>query len=186
MAEEGKDELEALKRELTDLKRRMDELSEKTAERKEVKKRGIRIDIGDFVNEIMEGVMTGISGEIEKSVLIGPHGVYVARAKRRREPMEVEETPEPAKTASVMSALSSEHRLRILSELMAGGKYASKLEQKIPDISASTLSSHLKTLEEAGLIVQEAVRGRYLITIPGRMALKTAQRLVKLLEEGER
>jgi len=184
LPEGAKDDIETLKKELADLRRRLDDLSKETVEGAKKPKAGIRIDIGDFVNEIMEGVMTGISGEIEKAVLIGPRGVYIGRTKGREEPEEVEEKMDPAKTASVMGALSSEHRLKILSELMTGGKYANELEQKIPDISASTLSSHLKALEEAGFTVQEAVRGRYLITIPGRVALKTAHQLVRLLEEG--
>ena len=184
MAEGAKDDIEALKKELADLRRRLDDLSKEAVEGVKKPKGRIQIDIGDFVNEIMEGVMTGISGEIEKAVLIGPRGVYIGRAGERDEPEKVEEKMDPAKTASVMGALSSEHRLRILSELMTGGKYANELEQKIPDISASTLSSHLKALEEAGFTVQEAVRGRYLITIPGRVALKTAHQLVRLLEEG--
>jgi DNA-binding transcriptional ArsR family regulator len=73
-----------------------------------------------------------------------------------------------------MSALGQEHRLKILSELMTGGKYISDFQTALPDITASTLSSHLGVLQEAGLVVQERVRGRYLVTIPGRIAFKMA------------
>jgi DNA-binding HxlR family transcriptional regulator len=73
-----------------------------------------------------------------------------------------------------MSALGQEHRLKILSELMTGGKYISDFQTALPEITASTLSSHLDVLQEAGLVVQERVRGRYLITIPGRIAYKMA------------
>ena len=41
----------------------------------------------------------------------------------------------------------------------------------------STLSSHLDVLQEAGLITQERKRGRYLITIPGRLAVKMAYQI---------
>ena len=57
--------------------------------------------------------------------------MYIGRTRGREEPEKVKEKMDPAKTASVMGALSSEHRLKILSELMTGGKYANKLEQKI-------------------------------------------------------
>lgn len=67
--------------------------------------------------------------------------------------------------------LANEQRLRILRELSEGGKYTGELEEVIPDITSSTLSSHLEVLTGSGLVVQEAVRGRYLITMPGRVAL---------------
>ncbi len=44
-------------------------------------------------------------------------------------------------------------------------------------LAPGTLPHHLKQLEEAGYVTQERVRGRYLITIPGRMALKLAEYL---------
>jgi len=43
---------------------------------------------------------------------------------------------------------------------------------ELSEITTSTLSSHLNVLEEAGLVVQEKVRGRYLITMPGRAAYR--------------
>ncbi len=85
-----------------------------------------------------------------------------------------------------MSALGQEHRLGILRELMGGGKYINELQEKLSEIATSTLSSHLKVLEEAGLVVQEKVRGRYLITMPGRAAYKMAKRVTKFLERRNR
>jgi DNA-binding transcriptional ArsR family regulator len=82
-----------------------------------------------------------------------------------------------------MSALGHEHRLRILSELMVGGMYINELQEKLSEITTSTLSSHLNVLEEAGLVVQEKVRGRYLVTMPGRVAYKMARRITRFLEE---
>jgi DNA-binding transcriptional ArsR family regulator len=84
-----------------------------------------------------------------------------------------------------MSALSSEHRIRILTELLYGGRYAGELEAVLKDISPSTISNHLKILQESGLIIQEGDRGRYLITLPGRIALKMATRLGRFLEHGK-
>jgi len=65
---------------------------------------------------------------------------------------------------------------------MSGGKYINELQEELSEITTSTLSSHLKVLEEAGLVVQEKVRGRYLITMPGRTAYKMARRATRFLE----
>lgn len=48
-----------------------------------------------------------------------------------------------------------------------------------------TLSSHLDVLQEAGLIVQEKRRGRYLITMNGRLAIKMASSIAKRVDVGE-
>jgi DNA-binding transcriptional ArsR family regulator len=103
----------------------------------------------------------------------------VVRGKRPRRKAVVDEK----KTASIMSALGNEYRLKILDELSSGGMYASELQEALKDISPSTLSSHLDTLEEAGLVMQERRRGRYLITIPGRLAVKMAYQIAKRLED---
>lgn len=184
MAEEWKDELKKLREELANLKEQLNELTEK-AERKP---RGIYIDIGkrihDYVEGVMESVMEGISGEIEKSILIGPGGTIKVVHKKHRD-VELEDIKvAPTTVASAMSALGNEHRLKILKELASGGKYISELQEKLSEIASSTLSSHLDILEEAGLVVQEKVRGRYLITMPGRMAYQMANQIAKLLEKG--
>ncbi|RJS82204.1 ArsR family transcriptional regulator [Candidatus Bathyarchaeota archaeon] len=177
-----REKIDVLKREINELKKRLDKIE--SAVEKERTKTGIEIRIEGFKNDIIEGLMNGIRGEIEKSVLISPSGIYVRPVKKGK--ISEKEKLDHGKIASVMRVLSNEHRLKILSALMNGGKYASDLEQKIHGISASALSSHLKILEETGLIVQESVRGRYLITIPGRVIMKTINRLARLLEEGEK
>lgn len=179
MSEELKDEMKKLKEELTNMKEQLSEMSDRLRR----KPRGFHIDMGgkihDYVGDIMEGVAEGISGELERSVFIGPHGVRVF--KRRREEDVVK--TDPAKAASAMSALGNEYRLRILRELVYGGRYISELQDKLFEITASTLSSHLDVLEKAGLVAQEKVRGRYLITIPGRMAYKMAKKIARFIEK---
>ncbi|HIE18283.1 TPA: hypothetical protein EYP75_01010 [Candidatus Bathyarchaeota archaeon] len=59
----------------------------------------------------------------------------------------------------------NEHR--ILGELASGGLYARGLQERLHDIGASTLSSHLDVLEKAWMLMQEKACGRYLITIAG-------------------
>lgn len=137
--------------------------------------------IGDYVNDVVESVMSGISSEIEKSVLVDPTGSWFDRHIEKVQARSLNAT-EADHAATLMGALASGHRLRILSELLYGGRYASEIESVLKDISPSTISNHLKTLEEAGLIVQEGDRGRYLVTLPGRIALKMATRLTRFLQ----
>ena len=89
-----------------------------------------------------------------------------------------------SQVAKAMSALGQEHRLKILDALMSGGRYINELQEELKDITTSTLSSHLDVLEEVGLVVQEKVRGRYLITMPGRTAYQMARKVSRFLEAG--
>jgi DNA-binding HxlR family transcriptional regulator len=185
MSEDLEEEMKKLREELANMKEQLGNMMERERKRG----RGIHIDIGnrvhDYIEDAMEGVAEGIHGELEKSVFIGPRGVRILREK---EPYRGEDKVEVSfpKTAEVMSALGHEHRLRILNELMSGGKYINELQEKLSEITTSTLSSHLNILEEAGLVVQEKVRGRYLITIPGRTAYKMARRVTRFLERRNR
>ncbi|MEM2118675.1 MAG: helix-turn-helix domain-containing protein [Candidatus Bathyarchaeia archaeon] len=201
MTEEIKEELKKLQEEIAKLK---EQLNEKTA-KEENRRHGIYIDVGsqirNYMDDVMESVAEGIEGELEKSVFIGPrHHMKIIRSKgdfkahcgpahlaiHHREHEEPEE-PEVSisKVAETMSALGQEHRLKILKELASGGKYINELQEKLPEITASTLSSHLDVLEEAGFVVQEKVRGRYLITMPGRAAFKMAMRITRFIERRE-
>lgn len=184
MSEEDnlKDEMKRLKEEMNSLKDQLHHMTDELEHRR----RGIYIDvndrlagIGDYVTEVMQGVTEGIQGEIEKSIFIHPHKGHVRILHRDHEPSEQIEKPDLNKAANMMSALGQEHRLKILSELMTGGKYISDFQTALPEITTSTLSSHLDVLQEAGLVVQERVRGRYLITIPGRMAYKMATMITR-------
>ncbi|MDH7564328.1 MAG: helix-turn-helix domain-containing protein [Candidatus Bathyarchaeota archaeon] len=181
MTEEIKEEMKRLREEITNLK---NQLHAAIGEKQE-KRRGLHIDIEapghEYVEDMMQGIAEGIHGELEKTICIGPGGMRIIRRGRPwRE--EEEETVDFPKIAEAMSALGHEHRLKILHGLMNGGKYIHDLQQTLPEITTSTLSSHLNVLEESGLVVQEKVRGRYLITLPGRAAYKTARKIAKLLE----
>jgi len=176
-------EVRRLKEELDDIKEQLEAMREKTERRR----RGIYIDIGerirDYIEDIMEGIAEGISSELKKSIFIGPNGITIYKEKPSDSERDLAKA-DPAKVASIMSALGNENRIRILSELMRGGKYISELQEKLPEITSSTLSSHLDILESAGLVVQEKIRGRYLITIPGRIAYKMANKISKLVTKG--
>jgi len=144
-------------------------------------KRNITQSLSEYVTDVVESVTSGISAELEKSVFVDPIGARFDRhmAKVQAKPIT---QPEAERAATLMSAMASEHRLRILNELLYGGRYASEIEAALKELSPSTISNHLKTLQEAGLVVQEAERGRYLITLPGRIALKMATRLTRFLD----
>jgi len=144
-------------------------------------KRNFAQSLSDYVNDVVESVTSGISSEIEKSVFVDPTGAWFDRHIARVQARSI--TPaEAERAATLMSAMASEHRLRILNELLYGGRYASEMEAVLKDLSSSTISNHLKILQESGLVVQEGDRGRYLVTLPGRIALKMATRLTRFLE----
>jgi DNA-binding transcriptional ArsR family regulator len=183
LSEEIKEEMKKLREEIAKLKEQLEDMTEHAGK----KAHGFYIDIGnharEYTEDIMESVAEGIHGELKKCIFIGPRGIRVATKETPRE--EAEREVNFPKAAEAMSALSHEHRLRILKELVSGGKYINELQEKLSEITASTLSSHLKVLEEAGLVVQEKVRGRYLITLPGRTAYKMATQITRFLERSD-
>ena len=134
--------------------------------------------LGDYIGGFVEDIMEGVATEIEQSLFVHPRGRVVLR-NRVRKPRRVD----AKKAASVMSALGNEYRLKILDALSSGGLYASELQEALGEISPSTLSSHLDVLEEAGLVTQERRRGRYLITMPGRVAVEMAYEVSKRSRE---
>jgi DNA-binding HxlR family transcriptional regulator len=185
LSDEFKEEMKKLREQIADLKSQLEAVTEREVRRG----RGIYIDVGnhmrDYMEDVMESVAKGIHGELDKSVFIGPRGVRICKHEGLH-PEENEHEVNFPKAAEAMSALGQEQRLRVLNELVSGGKYINELQEKLSEITASTLSSHLKVLEEAGLVVQEKVRGRYLITMPGRTAYKMAVRVTRFLErEGQ-
>ena len=183
MAEDVKEEMKKLKEEMAGLKEQLKNIAEPRNRRNH----GFYIDIGgpvqDYVQDVMQGVAQGVHGELEKSIFIGPRGCRILKSG---EPFQrdIGEKADFGKVAKLMSALGSEHRLGILNELMDGGKYVNELQEKLSEITTSTLSSHLSVLEETGLVVQEKVRGRYLITMPGRTAYKMAMKVTRFLGAG--
>jgi DNA-binding transcriptional ArsR family regulator len=137
---------------------------------------GVRIS--EYVNNIVEGVMKNVMTDLDRSLVISSH-----KPESEGSPEKETVKADPKTAADLMSALSHENRITILGELVSGGRYASELQEKLPDIGASTLSSHLDVLEKAGLIVQEKARGRYLITMSGRLAYQMANEISKQAEE---
>ena len=129
---------------------------------------------GDYIGSFVEDVMEGVAAEIETSFRFRPRD-RVEKTWKYRKPRSVDVN----RAASVMSALGNENRLKILDALSRGGLYAGDLQEALADIGASTLSSHLDVLEESGFVTQERRRGRYLITVPGRLAVNMAYEISK-------
>jgi DNA-binding transcriptional ArsR family regulator len=127
--------------------------------------------LGDYIGEFVDDVMDGVTSELERSL-------FTESRDRGVRPTVMTDS-EIAKTSAIMSAMANEHRIRILKELTWGGMYAGDLQENLKEISASTLSSHLDTLQGVGLIYQEKRRGRYLITISGRIAVNMAAQIAK-------
>jgi DNA-binding transcriptional ArsR family regulator len=177
-AEEAREEAEEA------MEEKREEYDRKDRYRRHMRDYDFRFDfgerLGDYIGGFVEDVMEGVADEIESALFIHPRGprMVVSRKRPRRKAIVDEKN-----AASVMSALGNEYRLKILDELSSGGMYASELQEALKEISASTLSSHLDTLEEAGFVMQERRRGRYLITIPGRLAVKMAYQIAKRLED---
>lgn len=184
MSEDVKEEMRKLKDEVASLKSRLEDI---TGEERR-KRRGLYIDFGnsaqDYVDDVMQGVAEGLHGELERSIFIGPRGCRIMRRGGRHGDEEEGEV-KFGQVAKAMSALGHEHRLKILNALRDGGRYINELQEELSEITSSTLSSHLDVLEEAGLVVQEKVRGRYLITMPGRTAFQMARKVSRFLEAGE-
>ncbi|MBS7638353.1 winged helix-turn-helix transcriptional regulator [Candidatus Bathyarchaeota archaeon] len=186
--EEG-EELRRLREEIEELKRELREVASRLRDGgvrppEEAGRSHLRVDlgeaIGEYVSSILENVMAGIKGELDRSIFIGPKGIFVAKKDRVERPSRAD----PKRAAEVMSALGNEHRIRILEELTSGGRYLGELLELFPGMSAGTISSHLDVLKAAGLVVQEKERGRYLITIPGRIAYRMASQLANQINEG--
>jgi DNA-binding transcriptional ArsR family regulator len=76
--------------------------------------------------------------------------------------------------AELLSALSDQKRLQILKELEKEPMRQSDLSEKT-NIKGGNFKHHMSILKEKGLVHQEGVRERYMLTFAGREALKLAE-----------
>ncbi|MFX1253873.1 MAG: hypothetical protein ACFFCZ_19840 [Promethearchaeota archaeon] len=80
------------------------------------------------------------------------------------------------KGAEILSALADSRRLMLLKLLELSPRYQKDLSERA-DVAGGAFKHHVSTLKEYKMVVQEEVRGRYLITPFGRQALKLAEML---------
>ena len=136
-------------------------------------------ELGDYIKLVVSDAMRGANRAM-RSVFIGPDG---ARINIDENGVAVGESAAeavrkvPAQDAErLLAPLASAERIELLYLLADEPRYHQDL-MELSGLKPGTLPHHLKQLEEAGYVTQERVRGRYLITIPGRMALKLAEYL---------
>jgi len=136
-------------------------------------------ELGEYIQMVVRDAMKGANRAL-RSVFIGPHGTKISLGNGEvsiGEGADEHLEPVPPEAAqNLLSPLASAERIKILYLLAKEPRYHQDLMQE-SGLTPGTLPHHLKQLEEAGFITQERVRGRYLITIPGRMALKLAEYL---------
>lgn len=77
----------------------------------------------------------------------------------------------PEKASEILKPLANNERLKILQALYSGGKYFTDLVE-VTGLEHSPLRFHLSSLMDAGYAEQERYRGRYLITVQGKIALR--------------
>jgi len=78
---------------------------------------------------------------------------------------------DPEKASEGLKPLANNERLKILQALYTGGKYFTDLVE-VTGLEHSPLRFHLSSLIDAGYAEQERYRGRYLITVQGKIALR--------------
>lgn len=212
--DELRDEMRRLEEQMADLRRRMEKEKdyEREASPKPPKEprraKGVRIDfddealqeemeefgrkmgaygveLGDYIKTVVSDAMRGANRAM-RSVFIGPKGARVRiddnEVSWDPEGVEARQVP-PEEAQRLLAPLASEERIRILYLLADEPRYHQDL-MELSGLKPGTLPHHLKQLEDAGYVTQERVRGRYLITIPGRMALKLAEYLHNQMTSG--
>jgi len=143
-------------------------------------------ELGDYIKLVVSDAMRGANRAM-RSVFIGPDGARLNIDENGvavgRSAAEVVRKV-PAKDAEqLLAPLASAERIELLYLLAEEPRYHQDL-MELSGLKPGTLPHHLKQLEEAGYVTQERVRGRYLITIPGRMALKLAEYLHNQMVSG--
>lgn len=84
---------------------------------------------------------------------------------------------DPETASQMLKPLANAERLKILQALYTEGKYFTDMVD-LTGLEHSPLRFHLSSLIDAGYAEQERYRGRYLITIYGKIALRLVGFLV--------
>jgi DNA-binding transcriptional ArsR family regulator len=78
---------------------------------------------------------------------------------------------DPEKASEMLKPLANSERLKILQALYTEGRYFTDMVE-LTGLEHSPLRFHLSSLIDAGYAEQERYRGRYLITVYGKIALR--------------
>jgi len=136
---------------------------------------------GSSIEHYIGGLLDSVGDAIDRSVgsiFQSPSSRHSRiKSKHRKEKVFVaEEELEDfySKGSAIMGALSDSNRLRMLKELEKQPLRQSDLSEKT-NTKGGNFKHHISILKEAGLVRQEGVRERYLLTFAGREALKLVE-----------
>ncbi|MFX0092178.1 MAG: hypothetical protein ACFFBD_10490 [Candidatus Hodarchaeota archaeon] len=190
------DERDALRRDLRKKRRRYREAARKI--RKTVRnhkpkfKKGVKFnlegledlgegieDLGNVFSEYFSSFVDSIGKSLEGAL----GEVFFPGTRKQRRPRRGEwEIPASQldtfceKGSEILMALADKRRLMLLKLLELSPRYQKDLSERA-SIAGGAFKHHVTTLKEYKMVVQEEVRGRYLITPFGRQALKLAEML---------
>ena len=132
----------------------------------------------DYVGGLLDSVGDAIDrsvGSIFHSERSPRRSRYKTR-RRREKPFVSEEELEDFydKGSAIMAALSDSNRLRMLKELEKQPLRQSELSEKT-NTKGGNFKHHITILKDEGLVRQEGLRERYMLTFAGREALKLVE-----------
>lgn len=135
---------------------------------------------GSTLDHYIGGILDSVGDTIDRtvgSIFQTPPSHRSRRKKRRKEPYFVPEEELNEffqKGAAIMGALSDQTRLRMLKELEKQPLRQSDLSEKT-NTRGGNFKHHITILKDEGLVSQEGVRERYMLTFSGREALKLVE-----------
>ena len=138
-------------------------------------------NFGMTIENFVTSIADSIGNSIDRSIgSIFHHSPSKTRSRSRRKTKEVYQISEEElddfyeKGSTILSALSDQTRLRMLKELEKEPLRQSDLSE-LTNTKGGTFKHHMSILMEQGLVRQEGVRERYMLTFAGREALKLVE-----------
>ncbi|WP_455141613.1 ArsR/SmtB family transcription factor [Candidatus Hodarchaeum mangrovi] len=189
MKKEIQNELNKMKEEIRDIKYDINQDSSKYSKPPRTQRKTLRRDweetgnrfgesIQYYIGSLLESVGESLGDAIDKSVGSLFHESSSRkhrRTKRKEESIKEEEFEEFFdKGSAIMTALSDSTRLRMLKELEREPLRQSDLADRT-GTKGGNFKHHISILIDQGLVRQEGVRERYLLTFAGREALKLVE-----------
>ncbi len=194
LRKEIRDEFQDLREEIDQVRDSKPERRKKSYERRRARRRerdmafdgkpfkdwgeNIGSSLEHYIGSILESVWDSIDQSVG-SLFQTPTSSRQGREKRYRRQKITSISEEDIEDfyirgAELLSALSDQKRLRMLKELEKEPLRQSDLSEKT-DIKGGNFKHHISILREEGLVHQEGVRERYMLTFAGREALKLAE-----------
>lgn len=129
--------------------------------------------IGGLLDSVGDAIDRSVGSIFQSSSDRRPH--HKSRHRKEKTFVSEEELEEFYDQGSaIMGALSDANRLRMLKELEKQPLRQSDLSEKT-NTKGGNFKHHISILKENGLVRQEGVRERYLLTFAGREALKLVE-----------